>query len=133
MNVLEQVHVGMSVIDADGDELGRVKFVRAPDPKAAAFEERVAGIHGLISLGLESIVGIEPRVPPEMALRFFRKGYIKVAPPHFWADNYYAAGDAIDRVEGGAVHLLLSRHGLELQSEPSPPASAPAVKEHHLS
>ncbi|MEA5456832.1 hypothetical protein SPF06_19085 [Sinomonas sp. JGH33] len=115
MSLLEQVQVGMSVIDADGDELGKVEFVRAPDPKSAAFEERVASIHGLIGLGIGSIVGIEPKVPPEMALRFFRKGYLKIAAPHFWAENYYAAGDAIERVEGRTVYLSLNRHGLDAQ------------------
>jgi len=115
VNLLEQVQVGMSVIDARGEELGRVEFIRAPDPKAAAFQERVASIHGLISLGVGSIVGVEPKVPPEMALKLFRQGYLKIEAPHFWAENYYAAADAIARVEGRTVYLSLDRQGLDAQ------------------
>jgi hypothetical protein len=116
MGQLENVQIGMSVVDAGGEELGRVEFVRAPDPKAAAFEERVdSAPRSLINLGIGSIVGVEPKVPPEMALRLFREGYIKIAAPHFWAENYYAAGDAIARVEGGTVYLSLNR--LELDSQ----------------
>lgn len=113
---LETVRVGMPVFDSDGAQLGRVKAVRRPDPKAAAFEERVCSSPpGLFFLGIGSMVGVEPKVPPEMALRLFRQGYVKVAPPHFWAEDYYAAGDAIDKVEGGAVHLSLNRRQLEAQ------------------
>lgn len=115
MTALEQVQVGMTVVDAAGEDLGTVDFVRAPDPKAAAFEERVASIHGLISLGIGSIVGVEPKVPPEMALKLFREGYLKVAAPHFWAESYYAAADAIERVEGRTVFLSLDRQGLDAQ------------------
>ncbi|WP_229229218.1 hypothetical protein [Sinomonas cyclohexanicum] len=115
MSLLEGVQLGMSVIDAAGEELGTVEFVRAPDLKAAAFEERVASIHGLISLGVGSIVGVEPKVPPEMALKLFREGYLKVTAPHFWAENYYAAGDAIARVEGRTVYLSLKRQELDAQ------------------
>lgn len=116
MSLLEQVQVGMSVVDADGDELGRVEFVRAPDPKAAAFEERIdSSPVSLISLGIGSIIGVEPKAPPKMALRLFRQGYLKVAAPHFWAENYYAAGDAIARVEGRTVFLSLNRLELDAQ------------------
>jgi hypothetical protein len=114
--LLEQVQVGMSVVDADGEELGRVEFVRAPDLKAAAFEERLdSSSPGLINLGIGSIVGVEPKVPPEMALRLFRQGYFKVAAPHFWAENYYAAGDSIARVDGRKVFLSLNKLELDAQ------------------
>lgn len=117
MNLLEQVQVGMMVVDSAGEKLGKVEFVRAPDPKAAAFEERVdsSSPTSLINLGIGSIVGVEPKVPPEMALRLFRQGYLKVAAPHFWAENYYAAGDAIARVEDRTVYLSLTRHELDEQ------------------
>jgi hypothetical protein len=105
----------MSVIDARGEDLGTVEFVRAADPKAAAFEDRVAAIHGLICLGIGSIVGVEPKVPPEMALKLFREGYVKIAAPHFWAESYYAAASAIERVEGRTVYLSLDREGLDAQ------------------
>ncbi|WP_427131148.1 hypothetical protein [Pseudarthrobacter sp. S9] len=116
MDALESVSVGMKVIDAEGRELGKVEFVRAPDPKAAALEERVvtAG-ETLINLGIGSVVGAEPKVPPEMALRLFRQGYIKIDGRGFWAADYYAAGDAISRVEGRTVHLSLNRHELDAQ------------------
>ena len=119
MGLLETVHVGMRVFDSDGEDLGRVKTVHGPDPKAAAFEERVSSSPpSLIFLGIGSVVGIEPRVPAEMAVELLRQGYIKVAAPHFWGEDYYAAGDAIDAVdavEGGKVHLSLRRRELDAQ------------------
>lgn len=116
MSLLEQVGVGMAVVDADGHDLGKVEFVRAADPKAAVFEERLASSpHSLINLGIGSIVGVEPKVPPEMAVRLFKQGYIKIGAQTFWSENYYAAGDAIARVDGRTVYLSLTRHQLDAQ------------------
>ncbi|WP_160141495.1 hypothetical protein [Arthrobacter sp. SLBN-83] len=50
-----------------------------------------------------------------MALKLFRQGYLKVEAPHFWAENYYAAADAIARIEGRTVYLSLDRQGLDAQ------------------
>lgn len=114
MHSLRAVRVGMKVFDADGEELGRVKAVHDPDPKAAAFEERVSSsASDLIFAGLGSLLGAEPRVPSDLAVRLLRHGYVKVAAPHFWAEDYYADGDAVGSVDGGAVHLMLRRRELD--------------------
>ncbi len=116
MNAFHEVGVGMKVVDAAGSEIGTVDFIRAPDPKAAAFEERIAAApRSLINLGVSSIVGPEPRVPPEMALRLFREGYIKIDAKGLWSEDYYAAGDIISAVEGQTVRLSLVRAELDAQ------------------
>jgi hypothetical protein len=43
------------------------------------------------------------------------EGYVKIAAPHFWAESYYAAASAIERVEGRTVYLSLDREGLDAQ------------------
>lgn len=114
MKALEQVAVGMRVVDAGGHEIGKVHLVKAADPKAAAFEARLAAAPGsLINLGLSSIAGREPKVPPEMAVRLFREGYIKIDAEGFFGTDSYAAGDVIDRVDQRTVHLTLTRHELD--------------------
>ncbi|MDQ6755195.1 MAG: hypothetical protein M3017_17775 [Actinomycetota bacterium] len=116
MSELDSVAKGMRVIDATGKEIGKVRHIHPPNPKAAAFEEMLAAAdQSILFVGLNAVIGVEPRVPEEMARRLFRAGYIKINGEGFWHVNTYAAADVIDRVEAGKVYLNLSRHDLASQ------------------
>ena len=50
-----------------------------------------------------------------MARRLFHAGYIKIDTHGFWTSGWYAAADAITRVEEGTVYLSLTSHDLAAQ------------------
>ncbi|MBT8163679.1 MULTISPECIES: hypothetical protein [Arthrobacter] len=116
MDVLESVSKGMRVVDLAGKEIGTVEKIVPPNEKAELYEESVtASEQDLIRLGLSSIFGKEPKVPEVMARRLFHAGYIKIDTHGFWTSGWYAAADAITRVEEGTVYLSLTSHDLAAQ------------------
>jgi hypothetical protein len=116
MDVLESVSKGMRVVDAEGRDIGRIGRVVPANPKAEVFEDAVVpSQQSPFNLGLNAILGTEPKVPEEMARRLFHSGYIKIEGHGPLAGTSYAAADAIDRVEGTVVYLNLTRHGLAAQ------------------
>ncbi|MBG0741215.1 hypothetical protein IV500_17755 [Paeniglutamicibacter antarcticus] len=116
MSLLELVAKGMRVVDASGKMIGKVDHVKGPNPKAAAFEEVYStAAQNVLFVGLNSMVGTEPRVPEEMARRLFRTGYVKIDGKGFLARNSYAAADELERIEDGKLYLCLSQHELPLQ------------------
>lgn len=116
VDVLESVSKGMRVVDVSGKDIGTVEQIVPPNEKAEVFEEAVAASEqDLITLGLNSLFGREPRVPELMARRLFHTGYIKIDARGFWGSDSYAAADAITRVEEGKVFLNLTRHELAAQ------------------
>ncbi|MBT2522547.1 hypothetical protein [Arthrobacter sp. ISL-28] len=116
VDVLESVSKGMRVVDVSGKDIGTVEQIVPPNEKAEVFEEAVAASQqDLITLGLNSLFGREPKVPELMARRLFHAGYIKIDARGFWASDSYAAADAITRVEEGNVYLNLTRHELAAQ------------------
>lgn len=116
VDVLESVSKGMRVVDVSGKDIGTVEQIVPPNEKAEVFEEAVAASQqDLITLGLNSLFGREPKVPELMARRLFHTGYIKISARGFWGSDSYAAIDAITRVEEGKVYLNLTRHELAAQ------------------
>jgi hypothetical protein len=88
---IEQVVEGMGVVDADGEEVGKVEFVKMGDPQAV------------------TIAGEDPSTMPlvsrPFAERLLRVGYIQIDRKGLFARDAYAAATEIERVEGDAVHL----------------------------
>jgi hypothetical protein len=96
---IEQVRENMPAIDAGGERIGKVSFVKMGDPEAvtAPDEELDAG---------------EPHVAGELRERLLRIGFIKIDRKGFLRPDAYAAADQIDRVEGDSVHLSVTDTGL---------------------
>ncbi len=116
MSLLDLVAKGMPVVDASGKVIGKIEHAVPPNPKAAAFEEvYTAADQNILFMGLNSVLGTEPRVPEDTARRLFSTGYVKIDGRGFLARNSYAATDEIDRVEDGKVYLSLHRHELSSQ------------------
>jgi hypothetical protein len=92
---IEQVRENMPAIDAGGERIGKVSFVKMGDPEAvtAPDEELDAG---------------EPHVAGELRERLLRIGFIKIDRKGFLRTDAYAAADQIDRVEGDSVHLSVT-------------------------
>jgi hypothetical protein len=89
---IEKVREGMRVIDADGEDVGKVTFVKLGDPGTVTTRGQDTGGHG-------------PRLPRPFAERLLRVGFVKVDRKGLFASDVYVAPNEIDRVDGGTVHL----------------------------
>ncbi|OFI38559.1 hypothetical protein BIU82_04365 [Arthrobacter sp. SW1] len=116
MGILDSITKGMPVVDGTGEVIGRVEEVVPPNEKAELFEDAVIGTEpDLLTIGLHSVFGREPKVPELMARRLFHSGYIKIDARGFLAGDSYAAADTIAKVEDGTAYLSLTRHELAAQ------------------
>lgn len=116
VGILDSISKGMPVVDGSGKVIGRVEEVVPPNEKAELFEEAVVSSEpDLLTLGLNSVFGREPKVPELMARRLFHSGYIKIDARGFLAGDTYAAADSISHVEEGKAYLSLTRHELSTQ------------------
>lgn len=127
-----QVHKGMKVVDASGDDLGKVSDVKMGDPQAVTdtgeYPEgsgwdvglfgTVAGGRGTTAeaadpaaVGGPGNVGGEPDLPEPLAARLLREGYIKIDAGLFGSDRYAPAW-TIERVDGDTVHLSANKDDL---------------------
>ncbi len=98
--LMEQIHEGMDVIDAQGEKVGTVGEVRMSDPEAATLEgesvgDRDAGLFGLFDLGDDN------RITDRMRQR----GYLKIDGAGLFEGAKYVLSDDVASVEGGTVRL----------------------------
>lgn len=133
-NALGNARDGMTVIDANGDELGTVALVAAADPDAAVTVHREVveeyeqpalptpgvpgGVIGPVAPGgfgnrRPVPVGLpEPDVLPELAEQLLRTGYVKIDSKGFFHRDRYAGAEQLDRVEGNTLYLAATRNDL---------------------
>jgi hypothetical protein len=90
---ITQVREGMPVVDASGEHIGKVDFVKLGDPEAVTAEGEATSS--------------EPHVVGELRERLLRLGFIKIDRKGLLRADAYAAADEIDRVQDGTVHLLV--------------------------
>lgn len=105
--VIARVCEGMRVLDASGDELGRVDIVKMGDPGAAtvgADEPADPGFIASLFVGRH-----EPDLPPELRDRLLRFGYLKVDGKGWIDTDRYITGDLIARVEADTVMLSVDK------------------------
>ncbi|MGH2558969.1 MAG: hypothetical protein ACRDJH_07890, partial [Thermomicrobiales bacterium] len=75
---IERVRKGMKVFDSAGEELGKVDVVKMGDPRATTTEgQEMTERNDLIDFFAEAISG-GSNVPPEMAARLMRIGFIHI-------------------------------------------------------
>jgi hypothetical protein len=139
---LDQTRDGMTVIDANGDELGTVAAVAHRDPDAALSVHRElieqyerastappisslpGGLYGpanattgrFVGRGMPPVGATEPTVPPELAEQLLRTGYIKVDSKGFFHRDRYAAANQLDRVEDNTVYLNAPKNDLAIRA-----------------
>jgi hypothetical protein len=92
---IEKVYEGMKVVDVNGEEVGKVEFVKLGDP-------------GAISIQGED-PDVMPDLPPSFAARLMLTGYLKVDRKGLFARDAYVSATEIDRVEDNTVRLNVSK------------------------
>jgi hypothetical protein len=104
----------MHVIDAAGQEVGRVQMVQMGDPEAvttAGNTDRPTGLVGMI--GDAVFPGErEPDVPEPLRSRLRRSGYLKIDGPDLLDTDRYVSGERVREVSGDRVRLSVRREDL---------------------
>lgn len=103
MSRLEQVHVGMRVLDSLGEDIGVVDQIHA----GAGGPTTTHGREGLPG-GLARAVGSARSVHPLAATRMLRTGYVRVRRRGVVPGHAYVAGDQIRRVAGSTAQLAVT-------------------------
>jgi sporulation protein YlmC with PRC-barrel domain len=107
--VLDQIHHGMRVVDASGETIGHVDYIKMGDPGAATVDSGPPPENGL----LDAMLGDgEPDVPEPLHSRLLREGYMKVDGTGWLGRDRYAPGDEIARIAGDTVTLTVDKDHL---------------------
>ena len=103
---ISQVREGMTVVDAAGNELGKVDYVKMGDPSAMTTMGEEMDTGGL--LGGDD----EPDVEDPFRSELIRVGFIKVGGSGLFGRARYAPADQIASVEGDTVRLSIDKNAL---------------------
>ncbi|MFI6759213.1 hypothetical protein ACIBF5_08730 [Micromonospora sp. NPDC050417] len=106
---IAQVTTGMRVVDPVGEEVGTVVAVRVGDPNAVTAHDPPGGDGVLGDRVPHTEYGEEPDVPPDLAARLLRTGYLKVDSPGLLARDLYIEADQIADVNQDVVELTVGR------------------------
>ena len=135
---LTNVHVGYLVVDANGDEIGKVTDLRSGDTSAVTIDDASddsgggdtlplvlpggtgtggstgsgagVGLAGVFAAGGSD--GSEPNVAEPAFSRLSRLGFIKIDAKGWFNSDLYAGADQIARVEGETVYLSAAKGDL---------------------
>jgi len=110
---LEDVHRGMTVLDVNGDNVGKVDQVKMGDPQAVTTRGQELDTEaGWMDVLARSVGGGGLDVPPERAQRLVRVGFMKVDARGWFNSDLYVEPQQIAGVVGEEVHLRVHRDDL---------------------
>ena len=113
---LERVTEGMQVVDAAGEEVGKVEFISMGDPQASTTEGNDIRYSqgGLLTNIAEAISDEipEPQLPEPLRSRFLIQGFIKIDGGGLGDTDRYASADMVDGVSGDTVRLKVPKNAL---------------------
>ncbi|GAA1769285.1 hypothetical protein [Nonomuraea bangladeshensis] len=119
---ISQVHTGMKVVDRDGKEVGTVELVKMGDPQAATTDgQQIDGQQtgrgpGFVPVLSDVFSHAEPDLPPVLAARLLRTGFVKVDGRGLFARDLYVAPEQVARIEDNVVHLSTDGDSLAKES-----------------
>ena len=114
---ISRVQQGMRVVDATGDEIGHVQFVKMGDPEATTDmgnDNRPTELIGRLAQAVlpeES----EPDVPEPLQTRLRVTGYIKIDGPGLTDTDRYASSQHVREVTGDTVRLDVRKEELAVE------------------
>lgn len=113
--LLGRIREGMSVVDANGDDIGKVDEIRMGDPAAATVEGQEMDRNSTIVDAAATAFGARedgPDVPEPFRSELMREGYIKVDGKGWIdTDRYLRSADIADVVDD-TVRLRVAKEAL---------------------
>jgi hypothetical protein len=111
-----RIREGMKVVDATGEDIGKVDFFAMGDPEAVttAGQEMDTAEGGILAGAGRALTEArgEPDVPEPFHSQLVRTGYIKVDTKGWFSKDRYVPAELIAGVEGDAVRLSVTRDQL---------------------
>lgn len=102
---------GMRVVDANGDEIGKVDDIKMGDPAAATTQGEVYDDGGLLDDIGRAVFG-GSALPEQIRDNLLRIGYLRVDGKGWFDTDYFVAANQVARVEGDTVHLSVAKEEL---------------------
>jgi hypothetical protein len=113
-SAMARVQEGMRVIDAAGEDLGKVEYLQMGDPEAVTAqgnEHRPVDLVGRVmerALPEES----EPDVPDPLRAELQRTGYLKIGGHGIGGKARYVSSERVSAVSGDTVRLSVRKDDL---------------------
>ncbi len=117
--LLGQVSEGMKVVDASGDDLGKVGAIKMGDPGAATTAgEMMDSPGGTLGAVGDAVLGggIEPDLEEPMRSELLRSGYIKIDGKGWFGTDRYVSADQVAAVSGDTVRLGVTKDQMAQES-----------------
>jgi hypothetical protein len=116
-DVMSRVEEGMRVLDARGEEVGKVQLVHMGDPEAVTLDgnrDRPTDLMGRVA---EAVLPDErePDVPEPLRTNLLRTGYVKIDGPGLRDTDRYASSEQVREVNGDTVRLSVARKQLPVE------------------
>ena len=111
---MSRVERGMRVVDAHGDDVGKVDFVRMGDAEAITTEGNDGRPTELLGQIAQAVLPDErePDVPEPLRTNLLRTGYVKIDGPDLRDTDRYASSEQVRDVSGDTVRLNVARDHL---------------------
>jgi len=114
---MERVQEGMRVVDALGEDIGKVEYVQMGDPAAVTTqgnERRVTGLEGGVLEG-DLPDASEPDVPNPLRSSLRRTGFLKIDGKGLRDKDRYVSSERVAEVAGDVVRLNVRKAELALE------------------
>ena len=111
---MSRIREGMRVVDAAGEEVGKVEYFEMGNPEAATTAGQEMRSTGLVDVAAEAIVPgeDEPDVPEPLRTRLRRTGFLKIDGPGLFERDRYVSSERIRDVTNDQVHLAVRKEDL---------------------
>ena len=110
---IARVSDGMKVVDAAGDEIGKVRHVRMGDPDAATTRgQEMRGGDSWLNDFAEAFAGGPDDVPESVRNEMVRVGFIQIDAKGLFQSDFVAAAFQIAAVTTDTVELNVNRDAL---------------------
>lgn len=109
---LAQVHEGLSVYDASGDDIGSVAEVRMADTEAADLQPADANTSGQVDSVLDSAADAIAGGTEDASTRLMSTGYFKLDSKGLFAGDKYVTPDLIASVDADGVRLNVEKDAI---------------------
>ena len=111
--LMSRIHEGMRVVDAAGEDVGKVEYFEMGNPEAATTTGQQMPT-GLVDVAAEAIVPgeDEPDVPEPLRTRLRRTGFIKIDGPGLFERDRYVSSERVRDVSNDQVQLAVRKADL---------------------